>query len=507
MDPALHLQQRIAQGLNNVTLSLRSSFNSLVLGGGGATTPGGAAGPTTNANASANNHAAAAAANTNNNVDTTSDAASITTTFSSTTGGASSSSRSATAHNPSDDADAANPVTTTMSTGADVDLEKGQPELEQRRYRTSSQGGSSSIAVAAAAPGPHDHGHDTPPASSSQGPPPEPKHQLQTQDQGTEWPHHTDDAETTAETGAVAETAMVLRQRRQRREPLTLQTLPPEVLMLVIRQLNFGDIERLRRTSHFFHDFAAPRMVRALFGAAELRRLLLSHCSACLAYDEDKSGLLLASVGQPGYPLCARCVECAVARRDDRLVVGRKVTMGDGGGVWVCRWCGWPVVVDAALGHVQFHRACYGAYNDSLLFFFLLGWVQLGLGIVAGALAWTYYRDEISVFAPTITSFILLWVCFFMLMFRGNRVRTYHWTLLAEALVLCLWVMPLHYIISLYVAVPHDQLPRSTMACLIIFLLNTYVCLFFSFFRLFFFLARWSLLANLFLSCADYSGC
>ncbi|KLU87942.1 hypothetical protein MAPG_06932, partial [Magnaporthiopsis poae ATCC 64411] len=130
-------------------------------------------------------------------------------------------------------------------------------------------------------------------------------------------------------------------------------------------------------------------------------------------------------------------------------------------------------VTDAALGHVQFHRACYGAYNDSLLFFFLLGWVQLGLGIVAGALAWTYYRDEISVYAPTITSFILLWVCFFMLMFRGNRVRTYHWTLLAETLVLCLWVMPLHYIISLYVAVPHDQLPRSTMACLIIFLLNT----------------------------------
>lgn len=473
MDPALHLQQRITQGLSDVTLSLRSSFNSLVLGG--ATTPG-AAGPTNNAatqanaNPTPNNHAATAPSTA-----TSASTGAQTTPAASTTtvGGATSS--SAAAHNLSDDGAAANPVTT-MSTGADVDLEKGQPELEELRHRSSSQAGSSSIALDS-----DSHGHATPPksaADSSQGPP-EPQHQRQTQDREAEG-LHTDDTEAISETGAVAdtaaqnegETAMVLRQRRQQRAPLTLQTLPPEVLMLIIHQLNFGDIERLRRTNHFFHDFAAPRMVRALFGAAELHRLLVSHCASCLTYDEGKSRLLLASILHRDYPLCARCVDCAVAGRDDRLVVGRKVTMGDGGGVWVCRWCGWPVLTDAALGHAQFHRDCYSAYNDSLLFFFLLGWVQLGLGIVAAALAWTYYRDVIIVYAPTITSFILLWVCFAMLMFRGNRVRTYHWTLVVEALVLCLWVLPLHYIITLYLVVPHDELPRSTMACLIMFSLN-----------------------------------
>ncbi|KAL8337497.1 hypothetical protein RB601_006979 [Gaeumannomyces tritici] len=473
MDPALHMQQRIAQGLNDVTLSLRSSFNSLVLGA--ATTPG-AAGPTNNAaaqpnaTANANNHATAApstatSANPSTNAPTT-PAASTT-----TVGGATPSSPAQ--RNPSDDGVAANPVTT-MSTGADVDLEKGLPEMEELRHRSSLQGGSSSIALDSDS---HSHGTPAKSAASSSRGPPEAQHQRQTQGWEAERPP-TGGTEATAETGAVAdtavqneeETAMVLRQRRQQRAPLTLQTLPPEVLMLIIHQLNFGDIERLRRTSHFFHDFAAPRMVRALFGATELHRLLVSHCASCLIYDEGKSSLLLASIMHRDYPLCARCVDCAVAKRDERLVVGRKVTMGDGGGVWVCRWCGWPVLTDAALGHTQFHRECYGAYNDSLLFFFLLGWIQLGLGIVAAALAWTYYRDAITVYAPTITSFIMLWVCFAMLMFRGNRVRTYHWTLLVEMIMFCLWVLPVHYTISLYLI--YDDLPRSTMACLIMFSLN-----------------------------------
>jgi hypothetical protein len=187
-------------------------------------------------------------------------------------------------------------------------------------------------------------------------------------------------------------------------QPRHLLALPPEILLMVLQRLDFADIFRLRKTCKQLHHLASPSQIRTLFGPAELRRQLLGHCKSCLVYDPSGATLLQPRRADPGYPLASRCLDCAVKARDPRVRVGRKICLASYDTVWVCRWCGYPIVNGAAFGCEQMHRFCHKRYNDALFIFFILGWLQLGLGIVAAALAWRYYRHSVLVFAPTVVS-------------------------------------------------------------------------------------------------------
>jgi hypothetical protein len=186
--------------------------------------------------------------------------------------------------------------------------------------------------------------------------------------------------------------------------PHHLLTLPPEMLFMILQRLDFADIVRLRKTCKQLHDLANPQQIRILFGPAQLRMQLLGHCKTCLLYDPFRSRLLQPDMVDPGYPLASRCLDCAVKARDSRIRVGKKINLANFDTVWVCRWCGYPIVEGGAFGYEQMHRFCYKRYNDILLAFFVTGWLQLGLGIVAAALAWKYYRNSLLVFAPTVVS-------------------------------------------------------------------------------------------------------
>lgn len=186
--------------------------------------------------------------------------------------------------------------------------------------------------------------------------------------------------------------------------PRHLLALPHEILLLIILRLDFADIVRLRKTCKALHSLASPQQIRRLFGPAQLRLQLLGHCKTCLLYDPFRSHLLQPTVADSGYPLSSRCLDCAVKDRDPRIRVGKRINLANLDTVWVCRWCGFPIVEGGAFGCEQMHRYCYKRYNDSLFFFFIIGWLQLGLGIVAAALAWRYFRNDILVFAPTVVS-------------------------------------------------------------------------------------------------------
>lgn len=200
---------------------------------------------------------------------------------------------------------------------------------------------------------------------------------------------------------------MATTQSNNGKRHLGLLYLPHELHLLVISFLPFADIERLRHTCRFYHNLATPRLVRSVLGQERTRSLLLSHCRLCLTHDPFRARLLLPVGGDPGYPLASRCIDCAVRAGDETIRVGRRVNLANFDSVWVCRWCGWPVFDGPAFGHVQFHRECYGRYNDVLLVFFMLGWVQLGIGIAGAGLAWEDYRQELMVFAPTVVSLLL----------------------------------------------------------------------------------------------------
>lgn len=234
--------------------------------------------------------------------------------------------------------------------------------------------------------------------------------------------------------------AVSIASRHPPKEPRTLMTLPPELQILVLSLLEFGDIERLRRTSKYWYNFATPRLVRSIYGPDTFRAMLIQHCRVCLTYCPRDVTRIVTTRLDAGYPLSSRCVRCTVQSKDGTVRIGRKVTLGNFTDYWACRWCGWPITSDASTGHNQFHMKCYDKYAIVLLAFFLLGWFQFLIGVVASALAWHYFRSNKVVLAPTVVGFVLMWVCIILIMFRGNRVRTYHWALLIEVSMVGLWV-------------------------------------------------------------------
>lgn len=225
-----------------------------------------------------------------------------------------------------------------------------------------------------------------------------------------------------------------------KKDPWTLVALPQELQIMVLSFLEFGDIERLRRTSKYWYHFATPRLVRSIYGPDTFRAMLIQHCRVCLTYCPENVTRIVTTRLDAGYPLSSRCIKCTVQSKDGTVRIGHKVTLGNFSDYWTCRWCGWPITSDAARGHDQFHRNCYDKYAFVLLAFFSLGWAQFFIGVVAAALSWHYFPHNAIVLAPTSVGFVLTLVCVILIMFRGSKVRTYHLALFIELAIVGLWV-------------------------------------------------------------------
>lgn len=231
-----------------------------------------------------------------------------------------------------------------------------------------------------------------------------------------------------------------------KKEPRTIMTLPHELQIIILSFLEFGDIERLRRTAKHWYNFATPRLVRSIHGPDTFRAILIQHCRVCLTYCPKDVTRIVTTRLDAGYPLSSRCIRCTVQSEDGTIRIGRKVTLGNFTDYWTCRWCGWPITTEPSRGHDQFHQNCYEKYAIVLLAFFCLGWVQFFIGIVAAALSWHYFPRNRTVLAPTIVGFLLTWVCIVLILLRGNKVRTYHLALLIELAIVGLWIPPIYQI-------------------------------------------------------------
>ncbi|KAI1442428.1 hypothetical protein F5Y02DRAFT_410125 [Annulohypoxylon stygium] len=228
-----------------------------------------------------------------------------------------------------------------------------------------------------------------------------------------------------------------------------LLELPNELQYMIAAHLDFGDMERLRRTCRHFRALLTPDFVRSHFGDELLSRQLTSHCQSCLERP-GRHSLILQPLPQshshsgPDRPLSSKCFRCAVTARD--LHVGTSVTLANSRSAWICRWCGWPIrgtATPPSWENEQFHAVCYGRYYRVLWGFLCLGFVQFAVGVVAATLSLIYFRGDMRVFPPVVASFALLWVCMAFLAFRGNRVRTYRWVGVLELVILGLWVPPI----------------------------------------------------------------
>lgn len=220
--------------------------------------------------------------------------------------------------------------------------------------------------------------------------------------------------------------------------------LPMELQVMILRYLNFGDLERLRRTCHFFRDKITKPMIRDLFPS--LKYELLSTCYQCLCYDPIRGRLVRAEETSERYPFSNKCFECIV--KGSGFVVGNKITMGDFTTLWICRWCGYPIADDGAWNQPEFHYYCYRRFHKILFYFFLVGCAQWAFVVVGSALCWSFFRKNTMVLAPTIINFFMsLWV-FCLTLVRNEELRTYHFTLFLEVAILALWVPPLYTIVK-----------------------------------------------------------
>ncbi|KAJ0148752.1 hypothetical protein CTA2_644 [Colletotrichum tanaceti] len=249
----------------------------------------------------------------------------------------------------------------------------------------------------------------------------------------------------------------------------SLMDLPPELHLMIIDYLEFGELENLRRTCRFYRNFLTKQTIRDLFGE-QFRLALLAHCYICLKYDPTRGNLLWADYNHPRYPLASKCVDCAY--QEDELAVGKKVALGNYASVWICRWCGYPVAGTSAPNQPEFHKGCYRHYNNVLLAYFVLGWIQLSLGIVAAALCWRYFRDETLVLVASIVNFVLLWWCLAFLVVRGERKRTYQFTGVLEAAILGLWCLPLYVLVKDIEEDVDGALDRRATVTLVFIILN-----------------------------------
>ncbi|OTA96303.1 hypothetical protein M434DRAFT_375123 [Hypoxylon sp. CO27-5] len=244
--------------------------------------------------------------------------------------------------------------------------------------------------------------------------------------------------------------------------------LPNELQYMIATYLGFGDMERLRRTCRHFRVLLNPDFVRAHFGGDELFiRQLTSHCQSCLSRPGRHS--LIFYPATDGRPPSSKCFQCSVQER--HLHVGTRLQLANTRSAWVCRWCGWPISGSAAssFAHQQFHAGCYDRYYHVLWGFLWLGFAQFAVGVVAAVLSLIYFRGDLLVFPPAIVSFVLLWVCMAFLVFRGNRVRTYHWVGALELVILGLWIPPIYAVAR---RINGGSLERSIFAALVFYGIN-----------------------------------
>ena len=175
---------------------------------------------------------------------------------------------------------------------------------------------------------------------------------------------------------------------------------PPELQLLVLSFLDFGDIERLRRSCKFFRIQISKPLIRSLF--PELSSRLRKTCYLCLTQYASGAEVVSTDSSDARYPLSSRCVSCVIKKKG--FMVGREYMMGNDVTVFVCRWCGYPVLSLPARNHPGFHRRCFKRYTNVVFLYYFFGLAQWVIMIIASALCWQYFKENVEVLAPTIVS-------------------------------------------------------------------------------------------------------
>ncbi|KAM0249181.1 hypothetical protein ACHAQJ_009161 [Trichoderma viride] len=219
--------------------------------------------------------------------------------------------------------------------------------------------------------------------------------------------------------------------------------LPPELQFKILSHLSYGEIQRLRQTNRLFRRGLTQNVIQGLF--PRLADDMLCTCYICLTQKRPHQ-VIRGEYSHPRFPLASKCFDC-VARRSG-FMVGKRYWLVNAEQVLVCRWCGYPTRVVTGWHQPEFHFVCHQKFKGTLATHFGIGAMQWIVVIVGSALCWHYFKKERMVVVPVGINFVMsFWACLLGVL-RGPRMRTYHWSLLVELIILALWIPPMYAMID-----------------------------------------------------------
>ncbi|KAM3514562.1 hypothetical protein MY11210_001797 [Beauveria gryllotalpidicola] len=248
--------------------------------------------------------------------------------------------------------------------------------------------------------------------------------------------------------------------------------LPPELQLKILSYLDFGDLERLRRSSRFFLSSLSPKLVRSLL-KPHFRHHIRYTCRICLEqYWEGGEALVSTDEHDPRFPLSSRCIDCVWEKKG--FDVGIKYLMGNNAAVFVCRWCGRPVTRQPAWNQPEFHKKCFKRYTKVVFFYYVIGVGQWVVVYIASGLCWHYFRSRAMwVVGIVVAGFIVTLWNFCLSALRGTTMRTYHFALLLETLIFASWLPPLLELFRINSRrVPHRVMDSYEKAMVVFIMLN-----------------------------------
>ncbi|UKZ56141.1 hypothetical protein TrVGV298_009969 [Trichoderma virens] len=219
--------------------------------------------------------------------------------------------------------------------------------------------------------------------------------------------------------------------------------LPPELQLEILSYLDFGDIQRLRQTSRLFRESLDHGLMKSLF--PRLFEDMLKTCYICLTEGVEHL-MIMGNARHQRYPLTSKCFSCI--ERQAGFMVGRRYTLVNSETVFVCRWCGIPVTSVMESRGSDFHSYCYEWYKGALVLHHTIGVVQWMVVIVGSALCWHYFIRQTMVTIPLALAFVIGFWPIILNMTRGHAMRTYHWSMITELIILTLWIPPMYAIIN-----------------------------------------------------------
>ncbi|RYC66103.1 hypothetical protein CHU98_g178 [Xylaria longipes] len=182
-----------------------------------------------------------------------------------------------------------------------------------------------------------------------------------------------------------------------------LYSLPLELHYLILAHLDLESLLQLRRTSRLYYHVITTDLVRRLFirnGVASLG--LTACCYECLSTPGLDRLVVDKNIGAFSWQsICFRCWSNRITV-DYHINPWPVIQIANGDEGYICQFCNWPVVNNGHDDGVdRLHARCRARRRLVLFVWFVMAFLQFGIGVLCAVLAWTRYKHQPGVLIPS----------------------------------------------------------------------------------------------------------